>query len=259
MPAYEETCSSDTGKEQLARRYPVLAALAERPQTRSELADRLEVSRATVHRATETLLDLGLVEESPGSLAITTLGRVALVSERNSRRAIEAGTAMAPVLEHLESDLLVENLHRFADVEVLVDDDRNPMQIERHIVESIDDTARMQRATNWHLSTQEVLDTILRNIDEGMPYDLIVPSENWRYMQADFPEELERYGPLENLAIYVNDDIPFSFYVFDRGVQVSAFNDGGKIVALAETDAEATVEWVERLFAALKGRGEKVV
>lgn len=259
MDAFEESSTSETDMEAVSRRYPVLAILAERPLSRSQLADRLDVSRATVHRATESLADLGLVDESPNGVVLTTLGRVAELSERNSRRAIAAGQTMGPVLEHLDSELFVENLHRFAGAEVIVDDQRNPMQIESRIVERIDDTARMKRATNWHASTQEVLETIFRNMEAGMPYDLVVPTEAWNYIQADYADELERYGQLETTSLYVNDDIPFSFYVVDRGLLVSAFDEGGRIVALAETDADDAVAWADRVFAALKARGEQKV
>lgn len=259
MDAFEESSTPETDMEAVSRRYPVLAILAERPLSRSQLADRLDVSRATVHRATESLADLGLVEDSPKGVALTTLGRVAEISERNSRRALAAGQTMAPVLEHVDSELFVENLHRFADAEVLIDDQRNPMQIESRIVERIDDTARMKRATNWHASTQEVLETIFRNMEAGMPYDLVMPTEAWHYIQADFPDELDRFGPLETTSLYVNDDIPFSFYVVDRGLLVSAFDDGGRIVALAETDADDAVAWAERVFSELTGGGEQVL
>jgi len=245
--------------EHLWKRYAFLSALAEQPQSSRQLEEQLGVSRATVHRATKKLVEIGIVEEQGRTFTLTPLGNVALISAKQSWTALAVGADMEPILRNVDSELLLENIHRFEGSEILVRDNPEPLTIENRIVQSINQSDTMKRVTHWRVWTRDVLNTIVTNVEEGMSYELILPISEWDYLDEGFEDEVERLSSLDSLSVFVNDELPFSFYFLEDFVQIPAFDERGNIVALAECSNQEATDWTDFVFSGLKEEGRKVL
>lgn len=95
----------------LYRRREFVEELAEGERTRSKLSEALDVSPATVSRATALLAEAGLVSASEGSVRLTVTGEAAWESYRRLSRSLrileQAGEALERFPDDLPEELLV--------------------------------------------------------------------------------------------------------------------------------------------------------
>lgn len=96
----------------LHRRKRFVEELAEGTRSRAELAEALDVSPATVSRATALLDEAGLVSASEGSVSLTVAGEAAWESYRRLSRSLRSLEEAAGGLERFPDDLPEELLVR---------------------------------------------------------------------------------------------------------------------------------------------------
>lgn len=112
-------------------RVRALEALSERPLTRSELMDVVDVSKATASRVLADLLERGWITESNGEHETTVVGDLVAADFSRLETTMAAAAELGPVAEWLPDDFGFD-LRRLADAFVLDPDRYDPVaQIDR--------------------------------------------------------------------------------------------------------------------------------
>lgn len=82
----------------LADRYALLASLADRGRTKSELVEALDVSRSTVDRAVRSLEENGLLSRDGSHVSLTPFGRIAFDGYTSFRDGLQSLDRARPML-----------------------------------------------------------------------------------------------------------------------------------------------------------------
>lgn len=85
----------------LTSRRALLHAIAEGPADKQSLVSKVGVSRSTVDRGVRDLEEVGLVERSGGTVALTTSGRIALKAHDRLSDTIQGLGASKDLLRHI--------------------------------------------------------------------------------------------------------------------------------------------------------------
>ena len=88
----------------LDKRYPVLEYLADGPARKPKLVATLNGSRSTIDRSIGDLIEIRYVRKMDDQYVATTAGRLALREYEKYRRATDAVTSTAELLNHLPND-----------------------------------------------------------------------------------------------------------------------------------------------------------
>lgn len=81
------------------RRIDTLRALAEAPDSKAGLIERIDISRSTAERSVRELATHGFVTRSDDRYRVTTAGQVALDAHAQRARRVDAAAAVAPLFD----------------------------------------------------------------------------------------------------------------------------------------------------------------
>lgn len=232
----------------VVRRLPVLAELRDGSRSRGELADALQASKTTVHRATTTLEDHGLVERWNGTYRLTAIGEA--VAEEACAFGERATTArrLAPLFDavaHAPVDLDPE---LFADATVNVAEPGDPYAPVRRLtslVRRADELRWFDTSTVAPAIHAEVADRLV----DGMRARVVLEPVGARGLRADCPDDGAGLLGSENLDLYVHESLPFGLTLAGGRVGVGGYcTETGVLRVYVDTDDPGALAWGRELF-----------
>ena len=167
------------------RRATILDYLRDGPLDKRDLLDRVAASRSTIDRATEELLDRGLVRAVDGGYETTLAGVLALEQSRAYERDADAIAAAAPALTPLwkESEVDVAFL-RDADISLAADDDAVRLLAE---LGSAIRNADEVRGVFPQIARPEQLETLYTRANADADLDLVFSESLFDTLASTFP------------------------------------------------------------------------
>ncbi|CQR49486.1 MULTISPECIES: helix-turn-helix transcriptional regulator [Haloferax] len=237
--------------ETVGRRSQILQALSSEPLAKAELVRTLSVSRSTVDRGVERLVDLGLVERSDGGFVATTAGRVALETHDEAIRAMANVLGAGPVLDRLPESV------------------NPPPSLFRDAVVCTGDLTAMEQRTSLDFDLGEV--TTLTGFNGpflfslwpegseqlarlGDSATLVLSAESLDWLSNRYPDGLDAMVDAGVRVCAVDDDPAFGVVVMNRpttaSVTLVVYDHMGGPEALVVSYDPSAVAWGRTLVAA---------
>jgi predicted transcriptional regulator len=231
---------------ELAGRAALLDALTDGAATTGELERRIDCSRSTVHRATESLRDRGAVTRVDEGFALTGFGRALARETDRYRRRVATAAALEPLLDALPTDAPEIPLDAFVDASTTEPDGRRLHVSLRRLRELVEgaDRVRLLSSVISPVYVDLLSEAVLDGVDVAAVFDPAVVEIVFEEHARPVREAADA-GAFE---VRVGDDCPFELFVFDDRMALAAHDDDGHLQAFVEAGDPDAYEWAERLF-----------
>ena len=231
-------------------RIEVLAALAEGPHTRRELAAAVDVSQPTLGRILRDLSERKWVEKGDGDdYRATATGRLVATGMTDLRDRLATETELREVIEWLPTESIDVDLTRFSGATITTPTQTRPNAPIQRMLELLGETDRAlllshafneQKLRLIHDRTVDG-DLTTRGVFGEEAIDAIAATPELRDVLADILAT-------EDAEIRVStDEIPVAVEVTDDRTHLLLRNDEGIVRASLDTADPAVREWAERI------------
>ncbi len=229
---------------EVVRRGTLLSALKSEPASSSELASRVDLSRSTIHRATDSLAERDLIEKSDGTFRLTTYGEVVAEELIDFRELMAAIRLLKPFLSYVD----VPNfpIEDFIDAVVIEPKPRQPHYTVHNIMKLIEETEYL-RAFSSVISPFYV-DIARREMLNGMRAEAIFDVETMDIILSEYNEPTEETIQTGRFDVYVHDEIPFELFIFDEKIGLAAHDENGIARVLVVSSSPGAINWGEQLY-----------
>ncbi|AKU08687.1 MULTISPECIES: helix-turn-helix transcriptional regulator [Haloferax] len=230
--------------EAVGRRRRLLQALSSESLSKADLVRALSVSRSTVDRGVERLVQLGLVERSNGGFVATSAGRVALETHDEALRSMANVLDAKPVLDRLpESVNPPPSLFRDAVVctgDLAAMEECSPLEFDLGESTSISGFNGPFLFSIW----PEAHEQLARLGDSAT---LVLSAESLDWLSNRYPDGLDAMVDAGVRVSAVEGDPPYGVVVVDRpttaSVTLVVYDHMGGPEALVVSYDSAAVSW----------------
>lgn len=226
------------------RRAPILAALRSEPATPSDLVDELGISRSTIHRAKESLVELGLVVQPNSHLQLTGLGEIFADETQQYSARIRAAQSLQPFLNTIDTCKIP--IEHFANAKVTKPMSRRPHMSVRRIVKLIEESDSLQMFST--VISPIYVDVGYREMTSGMEIEAVFDEQAIDIMLSEYPEKTYETVKTGNFDVHVHDGLPFELFLFDDKMGMAAHDEDGIARVFVECSAPPAIQWAERLY-----------
>jgi predicted transcriptional regulator len=231
-------------------RVTVLAALADRPRSRSDLREMTGVSSSTIGRTIREFEERRWIARDGHRYGATPLGSFVASAVTGVLERIETERKLRDVWDWLPieaSRLSVETLSGAVVTVATADDPYRPVN---RFVSLLRRTNRFRFVGSDLALLEPRKDELRQRIVDGMETEIIDPPNVARYVLSAHPEHCS--DPLEsgNLTVRLHDDLPdYGLGLFDDRIGISGYDpDSGTVRVLIETDEPEVCEWAESTY-----------
>lgn len=232
----------------LLERTPVLHALREEPLGRSDIQERLDVSRTTAYRTTVDLEERGLVERTNGDYRLTPRGLAVAATGDRYADGLAAAERLEPFLSSVHHPDFVHSLHLFADAEVLTPDRDDPFGLIESLMERLAAADRFRCMVDV-VGPARWFDVAAERAAEGVDIEAVFSRTSLAQLDEDAAATMAQSLRLPTCDAFALDDIPFALNTFDESViVVGEDEDTGIPNACVVTDRRDAWEWAESIF-----------
>ena len=236
----------------LIKRASMLDALREGSLDRSDLDHRLDISRATSHRHTNALIDLGLIDRSDGEFYLTAVGTAIAEAVDGFRSEIAMAYQLGPVLEAVGDSVPPLPLAAFADASVTSAEEGDPHAPVYRYIALVRETETLRGFDTWAIAPT-YMGEIQQQILEGMETELIDPIAVVEDVMENYPERCVQVCVSGYLTIWLHETLPFGLAMFDDRIGLGVRDPETSLLrAFIDTDAPAAREWAEAVYDAYK-------
>lgn len=234
----------------LLRRSPLLEELQEGAYDRRELQDRLGISRATSHRHTKLLEELGAIEKKNGEFELTASGTLLAGSCARFKQEANAALRLAPVLDAVTDAPVPIDSEAFAGATVTGTEHGDSQTPLIRFIALVRETETLH-ALDLDLVVPARLDEIKEQMVNGMETELIGLLEVAKDIIENHPENCIEAWTSGYLTIKLVDELPFALTIFDDRVGIGVSEPGTRSLRVfVDTDAPAVREWAWKVYEA---------
>lgn len=227
-------------------RGELLELLMEEPRDARALADQLDMSRSTVHRATETLDELELVDKPGAQFETTGLGDVVAEELRALRTNLETAERLKPFLNTVDTSAVDVPLEHFSDATVTRSRRRQAHVGAKRIIELIEETDSLRMFSS--IISPLYVDTARREILDGTDIEVVFDREVVEIITSRYVEEARDALETGRFHVLVDEDVPFELFLFDDRMGMAAHDESGIAHAFVESTSPEARAWAEDLY-----------
>ena len=231
---------------EVVRRAPILQTLRGRSAGASEIVETVDLSRSTVHRATDSLEEYGILERVDEAYCLTNLGRLLFEEVHQFEKQTATTLALAPFLNTISLDGDGFPIEYFVDATIVRRKPRQPHATIHRLIKLIEQSDRLQMLST--VISPVYVDVGYREMMNGMEIEAVFESEVLDLMLAEYPEKARQTIATGNFRIYAQTGVPFELFVFDSKMGMAAHDVNGNAEVLIECEDAAAVRWAESLY-----------
>lgn len=244
----------------MGRRVDLLRAFDGRAAGKSELEDRLDVSRSTIDRGIRELEDRELVERADGGYRPTLTGKLALQEYERFQERVGGLDESGSLLSALDGDVEVDP-SLLAGATVVERDRTSPHRPVEELYGIVEEATEV-RAFAPAIYPQQI-ETYRTNVADGMRADLVLTAEVVERMVAEYAEAFETTVATDVVRLWqATDDLPYSLLVAETPdgpvAAVMVYADRGILGCIHNDDPDA-VAWAERRFERERRRATRLI
>lgn len=231
-------------------RLAILDALAEGACEDTELYDRLDAPRSTVHVNLDALTSAGLVEQAGGRRRLTTRGDGMHAVASDALADVEGIDRLQPFLEYAPIEEL--DLRVLRDGALVRNAPNRPHAVINRYMELFEQASDVRGVTPYVVPS--VVETAHEQVVAGeLSFDIVFTPETMRFIEAEFEDELREHLECGRGVHHVYDgEIPFTLFLFDSVATLSVRDSDGMVRTLVELDDQAGIDWAERTYRAYR-------
>jgi predicted transcriptional regulator len=230
----------------LTKRGDLLTVLAERPATTGDLERRLDCSRSTIHRTTETLRDHGALTKGDDGFVLTGYGRTLAHETVTYRRRVGTADRLRPLLNALPDDAPDIPLEAFVDATVTEPDSRRPHVSLRRLRDLVTETNTVHLLSS--VVSPVYVDLLSDAVLDGVTVAAVFDPAVVEIVFEEYTSPMREAAGTGSFDIRIGRDCPFELFVFDDRVTLAAHDQRGHLQAFVETENDEAYVWAERLF-----------
>lgn len=247
-----DTLGGSTLRDTVAKRTDVLASIRESPARKPELTERLDVSRSTVDRAVDSLVETGLITRDDGRYHVTAHGRLSLDARREYVESTDALADAAPLLQAIPRDaevprpLVEDGIIRLA----------KPHAPENALTAPVEQLETAERLLVFSAVVKSSYMNLVHNevVENDLDVDLVLSEQATESLAslAGAIGTVEELLDSERFSLYTTEArLPFTLFVApDERTEVVGImaHENGGIVGSATCGAETALEWGRNMF-----------
>jgi len=234
----------------LLRRSPLLEELQDDELDRRELQDRLDISRATSHRHTRLLGELGVIERTDGEFQLTESGQLLTDAIGRFKREANSALNLAPVLDAVQEAPVEIDTEAFAGATVTSAEQGDVYSPVARFVALAQETETL-RGIDTDLIAPLYMEEIQGRIVAGMETEVIGLPEVTEEILAGYPEKCFDACASGYLTVKLHDELPFGLALFDERVGIGVGEGETRTLQVfVDTDAPEVYEWAEAVYEA---------
>lgn len=230
------------------QRAALFVALREGPATRAELAERLDVSSATLHRIVRFLDGHDLAVETDEGLELTPLGEVVAATVADYVEGMTTASRLAPLINGIDPAGLPEpfDLSLFADASVTLPAPSQPNMPAQRFVEILEGADSIRGLGPVVLPIY--VEVFHREILEGMDAELVIEPTVLAGLEEGYAEPLADALATGQLSISIHDDLPFGLFVTPGMAGILGYDREDVLRILVEGTGEDLRAWAEAVY-----------
>ena len=232
------TCDGEFRME-VVRRSDLLAELASGPADARALTESLGLSRSTVHRATNSLVEDGLVDKTNGRFSLTGYGRTVAAETRSFTTRICAAKRLAPFLNVAEPDEFP--VQHFEEAEATYPKPRQPHFPVREIIGFMEDAEELRILSS--VISPFYIDVAYRELVDGTEIEVVLDEETVDIVLEEYETDVREVVDTGRLTVYRHQNAPFEMYIDDDRVGLAAHDDDGVAQIFVESTSDAAIDW----------------
>lgn len=232
----------------LLRRSPLLKELQGHQFERRELQDRLDVSRATIHRHTSLLTDLSVIQKVNGTFSLTESGTLLADACTRFKREAESALRLGPILKAVGDTPVDIDIDAFAGATVTSAEHGDPYSPVARFVALVQDTEAL-RGFDIDVIAPVYMDEIQRRIVGGMVTETIGLPEVAKDTLDGYPEKCMEACASGYLTVRLHDNLPLGVAIFDDRVGIGVCGQASRqLQVFADTDSPEVREWAQAVY-----------
>jgi predicted transcriptional regulator len=234
---------------EVVRRRAVLTTLQENAMAPSDLADRLDISRSTVHRVARQMEAENLVERSDGHLGLTPLGDVVADELRAFEETFAAAQRLEPALAAFHDTRFTFPVDAFADATITEATPQDPYRPVNRFMSLIEGTETVRGIDPASINPLH-LDDLHQAVVDGMETDAVFRPSVVEELFRNNPERVRTAYESGNLTLRTHEDLRFGLTLCDDRVGLGVYDgETGMMELYLDTDSPAAYEWAEGVYA----------
>lgn len=246
----------------LNSRDVVLEALLERPRSKPELVEELNVSRSTVDRAITELLESACIDKTGSSYRATETGRLGYQVRQNYLDDVEILQRAAPILRLLPRGSVDMEVLREAEID---------LPTEAAPWKAFEESRRLAHESTSIRGTApavfgQFFDDFERSIENGgFRPELVLDADLFAAMDEADRDRLEAVlEPDGGCVLTAQLDDPFAIWIVEGGslsepaAGLTVYSNGGVVGVIRTSDPDG-VEWIRAKYDRRRERAEKVL
>lgn len=239
-------------------RVVALAAMAEGPQTRSELRSLTGASASTISRLLRAFEDRNWIRRSGAEYEATELGASVSAGLDEILECIATERRLRDVYGWLPPPEDGFSIEMCEDSVVTVSEPDNPYGPVNRFCELLTETETF-RFVGFDVPLLEPCrDQLRQQILEGMDTEIIDPPSIARYVLSTYGDHCAEVLDSGHLTVFLHANLPaYGIGIFDDRVAISGYDpDSGTVKVLVETDDEAARDWATTRFEAFRRQAQ---
>ena len=231
-----------------ANRVTVLAALAEAPHSRSELAELTGASQATLGRILGDFEERHWVERAPDGYEATATGRLVAEEFDGLLSVLDTERQLRPVVDYLPTDAMAFDFRHLADATITMPSETRPnapLQRLLELLRGADSVTAFSHAFN-----DQSLSAVTDRLDTISFQAVLSPAAiDSLTADAELRGRLREVVDAETATIGVYaGEIPLAVTIVDGVVHMLVRDGRGVLQAAIDTDNPTIREWAKRHF-----------
>lgn len=231
---------------EVVRRAPILQALLGDSARANDIVGMVDMSRSTVHRATDSLEEYGILEQVGEEYCLTNLGRLLFQEQKRFEKQTSTALALAPFLNTITITGNGFPIDHFVDATITRHKPRQPHATIHRIIRLIEQSDRLRMLST--VISPVYVDVGYREMMDGMVIEAIFEPEVVNLMLSEYPEKAQQTIGTGNFRVYANAGIPFELFIFDSKMGMAAHGENGNAEVLIECEDAEAVRWAESLY-----------
>ena len=238
--------------DEVLNRWPLLEALYHGPQTLGQLDKSLSMSRSTIHRACQTLLEMRVVEKTGNAYSLTRLGTVVTLETDAYRSRLLTARRLEPFLNVVDPSNVHVPLAHFDAADVVVPQPRQAHNGLKRILNLIEHSESLRIFSS--IISPIYVDVAYREMEKGTDIEVIFDREVIEIILEQYVEEATAAMESGNFHVFIGEDIPFELFIADSKMGIAAHDESGLPQIYVETANPSAVEWADDLYERYKNR-----
>lgn len=233
---------------EVVKRASMIAALREGALDRRGLEQRLEISKSTAHRNTNSLAERGLIERSDGEYKLTAFGAAVAEVVATFEADMQTTVRLAPLFEAISGIQPRCPVEAFADATVTTSDSGDPFGPLARFVSLVQETETLRMFDSYAVAPT-YMDEIHGRVLDGLATEVIERPDIALDIMENYPRKCVELCASEFLTMRLHEALPFGLVIFDSRIGVGVRDRvSGAPRAFVDTDTPEGRAWAETLF-----------